>query len=118
MSSSRKLSSQDAEALRSHLNLHHPGRANGIAARFLARRMALKTRQVRKLITDLRMAGVPVCGHPRTGYFMAETPEELEATCEFLRSRAMHSLVLEAALRKISLPQLLGQVEMELEESA
>ena len=35
-----------------------------------------------------------------------------ERSCMFLRKRALHSLGLEAKLRKISLPALLGQLNL------
>jgi hypothetical protein len=53
-----------------------------------------------------------VCGHPATGYFIASNREELEETCQFLRSRAMHSLVLEAKLRGLPLADLVGQLRL------
>lgn len=69
-------------------------------------------RRVRALVSELRGDGIAVCAHPSRGYFIAETPEELETCCVFLRSRAMHSLVLESRLRKISLGELLGQMRL------
>jgi len=69
-------------------------------------------RKVRKIVSELREAGIAVCAHPKTGYFIAETAGELEACCNFLRSRAMHSLTLESRLRKIALGELLGQLRI------
>ncbi|MCZ7655553.1 MAG: hypothetical protein M5R42_16810 [Rhodocyclaceae bacterium] len=51
-------------------------------------------------------------GTPRDGYYIAASGEELEATCQFLRSRAMHSLVLESRLRNVPLPDLIGQMKL------
>lgn len=90
----------------------HQGADSGIAAEVLARDLACEARQVRSLVTELRLEGVAVCGHPRTGYYIAATPEELEGTCKFLRSRAMHSLVLESRLRNMALGELLGQIRL------
>ena len=108
---------QDIEALRSRLNLRHVGKAKGVTAETLAGWLHVSTRGVRKMITELRRMELPVCGHPSTGYFIAETKEELEETCAFLRRRAMHSLTLEAALRKMSLQFLVGQLEFDLREA-
>ena len=58
------------------------------------------------------MDGVAVCGTPETGYYIAATAAELDQTCAFLRSRAMRSLTLEARLRQIPLPDLLGQLHL------
>jgi biotin operon repressor len=90
----------------------HVGAANGITAAALACELGLLQRHVRTYVTELRGQGLAVCAHPRTGYFIAATPEELEDTCKFLRSRAMHSLVLESKLRHVPLPDLLGQLRL------
>lgn len=91
---------------------HHCGRGNGITARQLACELGITDRQLRHFISDLREEGIAICGHPATGYYIANTAEELEGTCAFLRSRAMHSLALEARLRKIPLPDLIGQLRL------
>lgn len=88
------------------------GKGNGIGVRKLAVALEVKERQVRKLISDLRDAGEPICGTPKDGYYYAATPEELQHTCDFLRSRAMHSLALESKLRRIPLPDLIGQLNL------
>lgn len=90
----------------------HIGRGNGISVRELEQQLDMLPRQIRMLISDLRADGHAVCGTPKDGYYIAATPEELERTCEFLRARAMHSLVLESKLRKIPLPDLLGQLHI------
>lgn len=91
----------------------HLGAARGITARHLAGRLNVPERQVRKLITELREDGIAVCGEPRTGYYIAATAEELEATCQFLHHRALSSLRLESRLRNVPLPELLGQLTLE-----
>lgn len=88
------------------------GRNNGQNVRDLAYHLRCPERLVRKLVTALREDGIAVCGHPSTGYYIAETSVELEECCQFLRSRALHSLGLEARLRKIPLPDLLGQLHL------
>ena len=90
----------------------HIGADNGISADAIARILDCEPRIVRTLVTELRDEGVAVCGHPAHGYFIAATPEELSATCQFLRSRAMHSLVLESKLSRIPLAELLGQLRL------
>jgi hypothetical protein len=44
---------------------------------------------------------------------MAQTADELRECCAFLRRRAMHSLVIEARLMKLSLPELLWQLSLD-----
>jgi biotin operon repressor len=90
----------------------HQGHLNGVTAEQLALQLGIEKRQMRHLVTELRLEGIAVCGHPKTGYFIAATHEEMEETCKFLRSRAMHSLTLEARLRKLTLPDLLGQMRL------
>jgi hypothetical protein len=89
----------------------------GLSCRALSLAVGAPGREVRYAVTALREGGVPICGTPRTGYFIARTAEELAETLNFLRARAMHSLKIEAGLRRMSLPQLLGQMQMEWENN-
>lgn len=90
----------------------HIGAANGITAADLAASLDCLPRTVRQHVSELRLSGHAVCGTPKTGYYIAETGAELEATCQFLRARALHSLALEASLRKTPLPDLIGQLHL------
>lgn len=90
----------------------HTGRGNGIAVETLANMLGVQARQVRTHVSELRLEGVAICGTPKTGYYIASTPEELDETCQFLRHRAMHSLQLESRLRNIPMPDLLGQLHI------
>ncbi|KIO49617.1 HTH domain-containing protein [Nitrosospira sp. NpAV] len=90
----------------------HIGKGHGISVKQLSTLVGVNPRMVRLYVSQLREDGYAVCGTPRTGYYMAETADDLEETCKFLRGRAMHSLVLESRLRKISLPDLLGQIHL------
>jgi hypothetical protein len=103
--------------------MHHKGKARGIHVRDLAVRITGQLanseaveRSVRKLVTDLRLEGHPICAHPASGYFLAETTAELEETCNFLHSRAMSSLKAESRLRQISVAELLGQFQRQTTE--
>lgn len=95
----------------------HVGADNGVHVGDLVREICGETnarleREFRHMVEDLRELGHHICAHPSTGYFVAATPEELEATCKFLRDRAMASLKKEAAMRKVSLPELIGQLRL------
>lgn len=105
------MSAPNKAHLAAYLQLHI-GRDRGITAAAIAVALGCNERVVRLLVTELREDGVAVCGHPAQGYYVAATPEELEETCAFLRSRAMHSLVLESKLRHVPLPDLLGQLRL------
>ena len=90
----------------------HIGRGNGIGVKALALQLDTTERHIRTLVEALRDEGHAVCAHPTTGYFIAETAAELSHTCEFLHNRALHSLALEAKLKKIPLTDLLGQLHL------
>jgi len=97
----------------------HIGADNGIHVRELVYRItnavmrdeALE-RKVREIVTELRMQGQHVCGHPASGYYIAATAQELEATCEFLYQRAMTGLSQVARMKHVSLPDLRGQLHL------
>lgn len=90
----------------------HRGRDNGIHAAELARRVGIVPRELRKLVSLMREDGEPIAATPETGYFIAETPDEIAVCCAFLRQRAMHSLRLEAQMKRISLADLMGQLHL------
>lgn len=95
----------------------HIGARRGVGIRALAREVTgdsheADQRAVRKAIEELRRKGHHVCAHPSTGYYIAETEAELVRTCEYLYSRAMCSLEQVAAMRRVSLPDLRGQLRL------
>jgi hypothetical protein len=112
---------QDADNLLTILS-RHIGAANGISAERLAWRLygpgatAKDQRHVRKLVVELRRDGHHICADPKRGYFMAQTDEELDGTCQFLFNRAMTSLSQVSAMKRVSLPDLAGQLRIRLEE--
>lgn len=94
------------------MGISHQGRANGIRADLLAGLLGITDRLLRSLISDARTEGTAIVGTPETGYYIAQTGDELEECCRFLRSRALHSLTIEARLRRVALPELLGQLKV------
>jgi predicted esterase YcpF (UPF0227 family) len=90
----------------------HIGKGNGISVKQLEQQTDMLPRLIRRHISDLREEGHAVCGTPADGYYIAANADELEHTCEFLRGRAMHSLMLESRLRKIPLTDLIGQLHL------
>lgn len=97
---------------------YHIGRDHGISCSGIVRRLngghddAALERQVRQVIQKLREEGEHICGHPATGYFVAANLEELDGTCLFLYERAMTSLKQVAAMKRVSLPDLAGQLKL------
>lgn len=75
-----------------------PGCSHKMPAKTLAAVFRCSQMQLHGLVNALRMDGIAVCGHPHGGYFIAETTEEMEETCRFLRDRAMQSLILESKM--------------------
>lgn len=103
----------DAKTAVLNVLMQHQGKSNGIGAKYLAAAAGLSERDVRHQVSALRGEdGIAICGHPATGYYIAASAEELEETCAYLRERAMHSLRLESRMRKIPLPDLLGQLHL------
>lgn len=100
-------------ALRDHI-----GRANGVTVTVLAREVvgAEPTRGderiVRRMVVELRREGHHVCAHPASGYYLAASPEEIADTIAFLRDRAMSSLEQIAAMKRVSVPDLWGQLHL------
>lgn len=75
------------------------GATNGQSVETLAFLLDTTPRAVRKLSGELIEEGTPVCSHPKTGYYLASTWEEIDATAEFLRSRGLSSLAKAKQLR-------------------
>lgn len=91
---------------------HHIGERNGVRAEVLAKRLDINPRRLRSIISELIEDGIAVCGHPASGYYIAQTSTELEATVQFHKSRALHELRKAAALQRIPLPDLIGQLKL------
>lgn len=94
------------------LSKDHIGRNNSISGHALASIIGCKPRTIRSLVLKLRQNAIAVCGQPETGYFIAETPEDVEATCKLLESHALHQLTVAARMRRTTLPELLGQLKL------
>ncbi len=96
----------------------HIGKNNGICARDLAdtclgrAASQAEQRHLRAVIQELREQGQHICAHPATGYFIAANAEELDATCEFLYERALCSLKQISRMKKVSLPDIRGQLRL------
>lgn len=76
------------------------------------------TRRIRKIITELRREGVPICSAAARvggGYYLASAGSELADFCEKLRRQALRKLAMEANIRKIGLAELVGQLRLDLE---
>jgi hypothetical protein len=90
----------------------HRSRANGITCAQVSAKLKLRERKVRELVTEARFSAVALCGTPEAGYFIADTPEELDETTAFLQHRAMKSLKVVALMRGTTLSELCGQLQL------
>jgi len=73
------------------------------------------TRELRHTVAKLRRLGWPICStssRRRPGYYLARHGEELERFCRRLEARGLKSLAQAAALRRLGLPELLGQLAL------
>lgn len=102
-----------------HALSRHIGRNNGARVDQLVAEItgalghnAAGERELREAVVKLRLEGHHVCAHPASGYYLASTPDELDATCTFLYERAMTTLQQIAAMKCISLPDLRGQLKL------
>ncbi|MDZ7831653.1 MAG: hypothetical protein U5L07_07860 [Desulfobacterales bacterium] len=102
----------------------HVGRENAIGMGELYDRVICEpwthrindTRYLRKLLTELRRDGVPICSSASReggGYYLAAAGSELARYCENLHRRALSLLSREARLKKMTLPELVGQLSLE-----
>lgn len=101
----------NASELLVHLASHR-GAANGIKCATLAAQTGLPERQVRKLISDLRFEGAAIVGTPETGYFIAESKDEIDRFVKFHFARARHSLGAVSRVLRISMPEIMGQLSL------
>lgn len=79
------------------------------------------TRDIRTLITDLRREGVAIGSkksHSDGGYWLMSTASELDEYCSRLTGEAIKKLGQAARLRNIALPALLGQMALDMRETA
>ncbi|BBO74428.1 hypothetical protein DSCW_18450 [Desulfosarcina widdelii] len=76
------------------------------------------TKALRRIITELRSTGMAICSEVSStngGYWLAASDSEIRAYCEKHKKRALGILSRIAKIRKISLPEYLGQMQLELE---
>jgi hypothetical protein len=77
------------------------------------------TRALRQLITRMRFEGIAICStsdHKQPGYYLAAAGTELEDYCRRFTRRALRSLAMVAKARRMSLPELLGQMQLNLQK--
>ena len=75
------------------------------------------TRDIRRVVTELRRAGVPICSSPAKtggGYYLASVGSELEDYLQKLEAAGLAKLGQAAKIRRVGLVELLGQMSLNL----
>ncbi len=77
------------------------------------------TRALRRLVTILREEGVPICSVASHdgGYYLAAAGSELSHYLRRNERRALLILTRNARIKKVALPNYLGQIRMEMGET-
>lgn len=102
----------------------HVGRPNAISAMALYKAIydrepddaITATRCLRTVIQRLREQGRKVCSATASvggGYYLASTRGELKEFCDKFHRRALTTLAQEARMKRIALPELLGQLSLQ-----
>lgn len=76
----------EKEVLAEYLQKYHPGASNAVTSRELELAFSIKGIEVRHLVNLLRRKGVPIASNG-SGYFYAETDQEVRATVNHLTRR-------------------------------
>jgi hypothetical protein len=99
----------------------HKGQENSVPKKNLVDRVnqhwplyPLNERTIRQTIKHLVEFHGHWIGSSPKGYFMVQTDQELMGVCKYYRGYGLSALHIEAKLRKISLPALLGQLSLEI----
>lgn len=123
----KKMTDQEKQHFKTRLMMEmymHVGRSNIVSEAALFSAVFEKpcnshdiARPLRSLITELRRDGVAICSSNSKnsgGYWLASAGSELNDYCQKLRIRALKVLGMEAKIRKMTLPDLMGQVQLDL----
>jgi hypothetical protein len=95
----------------------HYGRARAIRVPDLAALVGVGPREVQAIVHRLRIehaAPIASTSARPAGYFMAETAAEIEQFVREQRRKALGTLAAIAAVRRVALPELLGQLAIEM----
>lgn len=91
------------------------GEANGMSASQLAfqitgRQCTADERRLRQVIEQLRLDGHGICATPEAGYHLAANADDLNRTCVFLVKRLVSTARQVAAMKRVAMPDLFGQL--------
>ena len=66
--------------LAKYLKQNHTGVNNAVFSRELEELLQVGSRDIRRLVSDLREMGVPICSDTHRGYYYAESRDEIRGT--------------------------------------
>ncbi len=91
------------------------GKESAVSAAELSRNTGIADRRLRDMVKALvEKRGMAICSCPR-GYYIPQTPEEIEETLHMLVSWALSAMKRASRLRRSrKMAQLVGQLEIEL----
>lgn len=106
------------ERLITRLLQNHRGKDAAVKAKTMEELFNMSNVAVRSTIRHLIEYHGLCIGSSGVGYFMADSPDEIDSVTRSLRHRGISILVRAAKLQKISIEEIFGQAKMELEAQA
>lgn len=106
----------DPEKVVAFLQWHCQGVSRGLPAKSVVAAVTGCTsnsameRRLREVIANLCSRGFPICSTPESGYWWAESSDEIKRVCALFRYRALTSLARASKLKKFAVPLLEGQL--------
>jgi predicted DNA-binding transcriptional regulator YafY len=96
---------------------NHIGRRRAVRVPSLAAALGFRERELQHLVRSLRMQGARIASTASrpAGYYIPETVEEAEEYKREQYSKALATLQSTAAVLRVNLPELLGQLRIEAE---
>jgi predicted DNA-binding transcriptional regulator YafY len=96
---------------------NHIGRRKAIKVKHLAFALGFRERELQHLVRSLRMQGARIASTAArpAGYYIPETVEEAEEYKQEQYSKALATLESTAAVLRVNLPDLLGQLRLQVE---
>ena len=74
------------------------------------------TRKIRKIITELRKEGIPICSSTdkNMGGYYVPVGSERDEYCRTIRNRALKLLTIEAKIKKTQLSKIIREISLSL----
>ena len=77
----------------------------------------IRYKRVQKIINDLRCHHSRLIGSGTCGYYLPQTPEEMDAVIHYIRDRAVMALYTLSKIKKTSMEEIMHQIRMEFKEA-